>query len=271
MFCMRFSLSVRTSTLKNEHMAQKGISAHDRFIRKAFTEPEVAEEFFKHYLPPEIQKSIDFSSLSLQKNSFIDDKLRMQIADLLYSANFNDKPGYLYVLLEHTSSHDKFLPYRMLKYTLAIMDQHLKKYPGSDLPFVYPLILYTGGKRYRHSTRIYDLFGNHKTLAQKVYSKPYKIVDLTQVEEDTIRKWQWFSAAAILAKHIRNPNISDVLQMVMPEFNHLESEGKIEYLYASISYMMEAGSNENRDLFIEQLKAGLCTIKEDDMITIADH
>ncbi|MGC8483988.1 MAG: Rpn family recombination-promoting nuclease/putative transposase, partial [Thermodesulfobium sp.] len=77
------------------------IKAHDRFVRALMTKPKVIREFFDHHLPEKIKKCIDFSSIEPQKESFVDDKLRLQIADLLYSVKFNGEPGYLYILLEH--------------------------------------------------------------------------------------------------------------------------------------------------------------------------
>ena len=50
---------------------------------------------------------LDFQSIELQKESFIDDKLRLKIADLLYAVKFEGRPGYLYLLFEHASSPDR--------------------------------------------------------------------------------------------------------------------------------------------------------------------
>ena len=117
------------------------ISPHDRYMRSILTNPKAIEDFFRHYLPEKIKRLVDFSSIELQKESFIDDKLRLQIVDLLYKVKFEGKPGYLYVLMEHASSPDKLLPFRMLKYATSIMDHHLKQTGSKILPLVYPLIL----------------------------------------------------------------------------------------------------------------------------------
>lgn len=52
--------------------------------------PKVAKEFFAGHLPMHIKSEIDLDSLKLQKESFVDDKLKMQITDLLYSAQFKN-------------------------------------------------------------------------------------------------------------------------------------------------------------------------------------
>jgi len=79
-------------------MEQKRISPHDRYVRSMLSNPRVVNEFFEATLPEHIKKHIDLSSLELQKDSFIDDKLRVQITDLLYKATFDGEPGYICLL-----------------------------------------------------------------------------------------------------------------------------------------------------------------------------
>ena len=95
-------------------MAKK-ISIHDRVFRSSMAKPEVTLEFFKNFLPANILNKIDIRSIKLQNDSFIDDKLRIKMTDLLYTANFDGELGYLYLLVEHQSTPDKLLPFRLLK------------------------------------------------------------------------------------------------------------------------------------------------------------
>ena len=183
-------------------MPKNHLSPHDRYIRSILSHPNVAQEFFSNHLPRKILDCIDLSSLELQKESFIDDKLNLQIADLLYKVTFDDQSGYLYLLMEHASTPDKLLPFRMLKYTTAIMDHHLKQTGGKKLPVVYPLILYTGSKPYRYSTNIFDLFESDKKYAKEIYTRPYDLIDLSQVPDETLRSYRRFGAAALVTKHI---------------------------------------------------------------------
>ena len=129
------------------------------------TNPRVIREFFDHHLPDNIKNILDFSSIEPQKESFVEDSLRLQIADLLYAVRFNETPGFLYVLLEHASTPDKMLPFRMLKYMTKIMDSHLQKTGSKQLPLIYPCVIYTGEKPYKYSMDFFDLFRELKDLA----------------------------------------------------------------------------------------------------------
>lgn len=57
---------------------------HDRYFRESFADPDVARDFFRHYLPPEIAVQLDLSNLELVDGSFVDETLRDHASDLLY-------------------------------------------------------------------------------------------------------------------------------------------------------------------------------------------
>jgi len=108
-------------------MPDHHLNPHDRLFRSLMSNKNVATEFFMQHLPSEIKGQIQLNSLRLQRNSYIDDNLRMQVTDLLFNANFNREIGYIYLLVEHQSRPEKLMPFRVLKYMVAIMEDHLKK------------------------------------------------------------------------------------------------------------------------------------------------
>ena len=89
-------------------MSDEGLKhpAHDSFFQSMMTNKRVAEEFFNYHLPLPIRKLINLKSLELCKESYIDGDLKKSILDILYKVDFNDKPGYLYVISEHQSKID---------------------------------------------------------------------------------------------------------------------------------------------------------------------
>ncbi len=223
-------------------MPKNHLSPHARYIRSILNNPPVAREFFEKHLPPEIIKAVDFTTLSPQKDSFINDKLRLQVADLLFSVNFNGEPGYLYLLLEHASTPDFSLPYRMLQYILSIIDQHLKKSKDKKLPLVVPLILYTGEKPYIYSTDLFELFGKEKVLAKSTLFGPYQLIDLNKIPDETLREaYYWFGAAALTAKHIRDFDLVSLVKNMVNLLERLKKEGLDNYVHLTLSYMFTAG------------------------------
>src|SRR3990167_4017173 len=227
----------------------KKLSPHDRFTRSLMTNPKVVEEFFKVNLPKDIQKAIDFSSLELQKDSFIDDHLKLQIADLLYSVKFNGQPGFIYLLIEHASTPDPLLPFRMLKYMVSIMNHHLKARSGNKLPFIYPMILYTGEKPYPYSM---------------------DLIDLTQVSDEELKPYLWFGTMALTLKHIHDPDVLPFFEGLLGFLKRLEKQGEESYIYSVVTYMVGAGETPSQESFLQTVKK-LETISEEKLMTLAEY
>jgi predicted transposase/invertase (TIGR01784 family) len=99
---------------------------HDRFFKASWSRLEVAQGFLAHYLPTEVQAVLDLNSLSLTKDSFIDEALQGHYSDLLYQVTRQDGKGaYVYVLLEHKSYADRWTVFQLLRYIVRIWEQEL--------------------------------------------------------------------------------------------------------------------------------------------------
>ena len=250
----------------------KKLSPHDRFTRSLMTNRKVAEEFFRKNLPEHIKKTIEFSSIELKKESYIDDKLKLQITDLLYSVFFNGREGFLYVLLEHASTPDRFLPFRMYRYVSAIMEDHLKNKENKTLPLVYPMILYTGKKPYKHSMNFFDLFlENERELAKEIFTSPYHLIDLTQVSDEELKQYMWFGTMALVLKHIRDPNIVPFFKSIVGILKELEKRGEEAYIYTVITYMAGTGEVPEKSEFFETTKKLESVNEEKIMSTLVEQ
>ncbi len=89
---------------------------HDKLLRRIWTDPEAAGQFFEKHLPQGILELINLDSLTTCKETFVDSILKDFYSDVLYSALFGDNQGYLYILLEHKSYFDKLTPLQILRY-----------------------------------------------------------------------------------------------------------------------------------------------------------
>ena len=70
---------------------------HDRLFRSAMTDKRVAKEFLETHLPSKVLKIVDLNSIELQKDSYVDEKLKLLMTDIVFQAAFSDTTGlYLY-------------------------------------------------------------------------------------------------------------------------------------------------------------------------------
>lgn len=251
--------------MRNNHL-----TPHDKYFKSVMSDPKVAREFFEQNLPVNIKSVINFATIQPQKESFIDDKLRLQITDLLYSAEFGDKLGYLYLLVEHQSTPDKLMAFRVLKYMVAIMEYHIKKTNSDKLPIVYPVIFYTGNKSYNYSTDLFDLFGSKKELVKDILWRPYQLIDLSKIPDEKLKEFLRYGVVARTMKHIYEKDFLPVMRELIEDLRYIEGLGDMDYIYRLLSYIIEAGEL-NRQEFIETVKNGLTQIKEENVMTLAEQ
>ncbi len=101
------------------------------------------EGFLQLYLPAPFLAICELDSLQLVSGSFVEEDLRASYSDILYSLRTRHGPGYVYALIEHQSTPDKLMAFRLLRYALAAMQRHLDA--GHDtLPLVVPILFYHG-------------------------------------------------------------------------------------------------------------------------------
>lgn len=146
---------------------------HDGLFKLFLREPDTARDFLAVHLPADIRAQVRLDTLKLEPGSFVDQKLRELHSDVLYSVETAEgHAGYIYCLVEHQSTADRMMAWRMMRYSMAVMDAHLKK--GNDtLPVVVPLLFYQGTVRpYPYSTDWMDCF-DAPALAREVYSRPW--------------------------------------------------------------------------------------------------
>ena len=215
---------------------------HDAYFRNAMSNLKVAQDFFKHHLPERILKQLDLTSLRVKKSSFIDVHLKNTMADMLYAVTINQQSGYLYLLVEHQRNPDKFMAYRLLRYTLRIMDEHLKENDNTTLPVIIPLVFYNGKKRYPYSTDLFDLFGDQQALARDTLCKPFNLIDVTQIPDEHIRAMKWAGIMELAQKHIFARDFQTVFEKyLVPLLDRLRQEpDSNDYFNSSLTYVFQA-------------------------------
>ena len=98
--------------------------------------------------------ALDFSKVQLVNTTFIADNLREQESDLVFLLPFRDADEtevMIYILLEHQSTVDPSMGFRLLFYMVQIWDQQRQKWVSENVPKrewrfrpIIPVVFYTG-------------------------------------------------------------------------------------------------------------------------------
>lgn len=219
-------------------MAATTHTPHDAVFKKFLTHKETAEDFLTFHLPQPMLQCCNLRTLKLESGSFVEKNLRAYYSDVLYSMRTVSGKGYIYALIEHQSSPDRHMTFRLMRYAIAAMQQHLDE-GNAELPIVLPVLFYHGKESpYPFSMNWLDGFSDPQ-LAQQVYSNCFPLADITTISDDEIAEHRGIAALELMQKHIRDRDlmgIADKLGRQLAKGYNTEEQVK-----ASIEYLLEKG------------------------------
>ncbi|MEO3991762.1 Rpn family recombination-promoting nuclease/putative transposase [Pseudocitrobacter cyperus] len=240
---------------------------HDAIFKHFMAHVDTARDFLDIYLPPALRDLCDLSTLKLEATSMVEKNLRSRISDILYSVKTRRGTGYIYTLIEHQSSPEKHMAFRMLRYSLDVMQRHLDA-NNKTLPIVIPLLFYHGEVTpYPYSLRWLDGFSDPE-LAKRLYCRPFPLVDITVVPDSEIMQHRRIATLELLQKHIR---LRDLSGQIAP-LAALLTMGYTskDRLIAILNYMLHTGTAENPEKLLHELSQRT-SHHEGTLMTIAEY
>lgn len=224
---------------------------HDAAFRQFLTQPEIARDFMDIHLPPALRAICDLSTIKLESGSFVEDDLRQYFSDVLYSLKTTaGDNSYVYVLIEHQSTPDKHMAFRLLRYAVAAMQRHLEA-GHKKLPLVIPVLFYVGKRSpYPYSTNWLQEFDDPK-LAESLYSSGFPLVDVTVIPDDEIAEHRSMAALTLLQKHIHQRDLVEMMDKLVPILlaGHLSSSQVVSLVH----YTVQAGETSDAEAFVREL------------------
>ena len=108
----------------------------------------------------ELVEYLDFSRLEIDKTSYITDILKTLESDLVFTVPFREEVSsdelVIYILIEHQSTVDPMMPFRILNYMCQIWDSQRRELAASDVPKskwrlrpILPIVYYTGTQQWK--------------------------------------------------------------------------------------------------------------------------
>lgn len=238
---------------------------HDALFKNFVTKPQTVYDLLDIHLPPDLRKICDLKTLRLESGSFIENDLRAYYSDVLYSLKMQGQDGYVYALIEHQSSPDKHMAFRLMRYAIAAMQNHLDA--GHDkLPLVIPMLFYHGMVTpYPYPMSWLQAF-SVPTLAGQLYGGNFPLIDVTVIPDDEIMTHKHVAILELLQKHIRRRDLSKLLKPLVT----LISKGYTtkDQLISVIHYILQNGDTADPEGFILDLACHLPQHKEE-LMTIA--
>ncbi|WP_234276960.1 Rpn family recombination-promoting nuclease/putative transposase [Klebsiella pneumoniae] len=232
---------------------------HDAVFKTYLSHPDTARDFLQLYLPETLLKVCDLRTLHLESGHFVEDDLRPFYADILYSLKTTAGDGYIYALIEHQSTPDRHMAFRLMRYAIAAMQRHLDA--GHDrLPLVIPVLFYHGlVSPYPFSLRWLDEFVAPE-LAGHLYHGAFPLADITVIPDDEIATHQRMATLELMQKHIRQRDLAQLLDKLSELLlTGLATESQVQAL---MHYLVQAGNTREPIKFIRELAQLLDKLSE---------
>lgn len=234
-------------------------NAHDLFFRQMMMKKETAKDIIKNYFPKEITESMDFDTLKISKDTFIDKKNRKNESDILYEIAIEKEKTYIYLLFEHKSYDYKYTALQLLRYMYNIWDLDIKQKKLSKnkkLQPIIPFVFYANDKEWtRENTLSYLLEKIPNPVKKHIPDYEYLMLNL-QVKDFNEIKGELLTQ--IMLKTMKIVFMKDIdLEEKLREIFHLMK------LYKNIENTQE--TQEVFRLFIRYLLRAAKYIKKDQL------
>lgn len=240
---------------------------HDAVFKQFLCHPDTARDFLSIHLPAKLQALCNLQTLKLESGSFIETDLRARYSDVLWSLKTAQGDGYIYVVIEHQSSPDAHMAFRLMRYALAAMQRHLDA-GHESLPLVIPMLFYHGMQSpYPFSLCWLDEFAD-PINARKLFTAAFPLVDITVVPDDEIMQHRRVALLELVQKHIRQRDLLGLVEHIATLLvSGCANDSQIKALF---NYLLRSGDAVRFHRFLQAAVERLPEHKER-MMTIADR
>ncbi len=231
---------------------------HDKYFKEVFSNTEDAIAFLKGSLPQELAGNIDFDKLKPLKDSYIDEELKENFSDLVFSTTYKGKTEILITLLfEHKSRPERYPHLQLLKYMLKIWDAGIKQ-KKSLIP-VIPLIFYHGKVKWKQQKFTSYFKGIDDNLSLFIPEFEYILNDLSQYSDEEIaRKYDEvrIRTALLLMKNIFDEaRLKQKIPLIFYGIREIEnSETGEKFFVAAINYLFNFVENIDVEEVAEKIQ-----------------
>ena len=249
-------------------MADEIHHPHDMMVRAVLSDLAEATSFLQTHLPQEVSQALSWSTLKLLEGSFVDEHLRESEADVLYEVQHvsGEASVWVYVLLEHQSTPDRWMRFRLLKYCCRIWDLSFREYPDQrELPAIVPLVFYQGERRWSYSSEFADLVAESVRDWPGVPRFSHGLIDQSGLHPDEVQgelKTQLMQLVMLAAYHPALAWMEQVARL-LGSLSSLAPSGGINYVRIFVLYILATQEPETAQSFRDVLRQHAPEVGED--------
>lgn len=238
--------------------------AHDKLVKNILKDKKEAEEFINQFLEP--KEKVKAENLIRYTNSYITKKYKSKEADLVYKL----KNQEVFFLIEHQSSIDNSMPYRMLNYCIDIMQEwsrnkRIKKICG--YPIIVPIIIYTGNQKWKATKNFKEKQISNYVFERYKIDFEYNFIDINKLSKQILlEKDTMFGYTMFIEKSENRKALIENLNIIIKS---TKAKEKLEELANIISYLLDNVIDE--DTQVEMIEKINRKVGKKEMSTLYDR
>lgn len=237
---------------------------HDRLVKDILKDKVEIANFLNQFITKD--NNIKENELSKFTNSFITRKYKAKEADLVYKI----KNKEIFFLIEHQSNIDSSMPYRMLNYSIDIMNEWRKSKKIETIkkyPIIVPIVIYTGDRNWKVPVNFRE-----KQIATSIFKNykidfKYNLIDINKIsDKELIEKKTVFSYFMMIEKAKDKKELLEKLENIIREN---KNKNQLEELKNIIIYFLNGAiDNIEKDKLLEKINK---KVGEENMSTLMER
>ena len=227
---------------------------HNALFLDTFSDIKNASSLLGAILPQAITSHLDLDLLELTGDHWVDEQLHEVETDLLFHAPIAGADGdeaLVYLLLEHQSTPDPRMPFRLLRYMVRIWDRWAREHePARRLPPIIPVVLSHAPQGWTTARDFISLIDGPKALIDAL--RPH-LPDFEPVIEDLARRSDQeleglkltalLRLVMLLMKHIRDGDVAQRLPSWRHAFVEAFDASGFDALVRVLMYIIEVADD----------------------------
>ena len=188
---------------------------HDKVFRKILSDKIEVTKFLNEQLKPNLKPE----DIEQYNSSYINTLMKNEEADVVYKLKSKNE----FFLMEHQSKVDYRMPFRILKYEMAIVESAIDEKECKKKDYLYPrvnaIVLYTGKQKWNVS-KSFNESQISSILEKDIKFAKYILVDINNYTEEKLLETPSFMTKALLIEKAKdNEQIADYIEKIVEIIN----------------------------------------------------
>jgi predicted transposase YdaD len=257
-------------------MADEIHHPHDNMVHAVLRDSAEATSFLQAHLPQDVSQGLNWATLRLHDRSFVDEDLLESESDFLYEIErvSGEESVMLYILVEHQSTPDRWIRFRLLKYCCRIWDLNLTERPTpSELRPIVPLVFYQGERTWSYSSEFADLFAESVRDWPGVPRFSHGLIDQSGMRPEELQGELKARLMQLLLMAAYHPTVAWMEQVaeLLISLSSLPPSGGVNYMRIFVRYLLSTQEPEAAASFREVLRQHAPSMGDDLMTTYAQE